>query len=55
MGGISLALMVPAHLSVPLIAGRGIGSETCGVGDGFPSDDPRFDSDNILHEFYIDM
>ena len=32
--------MVPAHLSVPLIAGRGAGTETCGIDSVFPPDDP---------------
>ena len=31
--------MVPAHLSIPLITGRGTGTETCGIDGVFPADD----------------
>ena len=38
-GGIPLTLMVPAHLSIPLITGRGTGTVTCWIGGVFPPDD----------------
>ena len=38
-GGSPLTPMVPAHLSIPLITGRGTGTETCRIGSAFPSDD----------------
>ena len=39
VGGGPLTPMVVAHLSIPLIAGRGTGTETCGIGSVFPADD----------------
>ena len=38
-GGSPLPPLVPAHLSSPLITGRGTGTETCGIGGVFPPDD----------------
>ena len=38
------------HISVQLITGRGIGPETCGVGDVFSPDDLWY-----LHEFCVDI
>ena len=34
--------MVPAHVSIHLIIGRGIGTETCGMGSVIPPDDIGF-------------
>ena len=31
--------MVKAHVSIPLIICRGTGTETCGTGSVFPTDD----------------
>ena len=44
-GGSSLTAMVPAHLSVPLITSRWIGTETCRVSDVIPADYLWFGSD----------
>ena len=38
-GGTPLTPMVPAHLSIPLIIGRGTCTKTCGIGRMFPLDD----------------
>ena len=38
-GGSPLTPMVPAHLSIPLISGRGTVTETCGIGCVVPPDD----------------
>ena len=38
-GGTPLTPMVPAHLSIPLITGRGTCTKTCGIGRMFPPDD----------------
>ena len=38
-GGSPLTPMLPAHLFIPSITGRGIGTETCGIGSVFSPDD----------------
>ena len=39
-GGNSLSPVMLAHLSIPLITVRGIGTATCVIGNVFPPDDP---------------
>ena len=43
--GSSLIPTMPGHLFSPLITGRGIGTETCGLGEVVPSEDLWFGSD----------
>ena len=38
-GGSPVTPMVPACFPIPLITGRGTGTETCGIGSVFPHDD----------------
>ena len=60
MEGSSLIVMVLSHLSAPLITGRGIGTETFGVGDVFSPDDVWFASDTytncaLIYDLHLEV
>ena len=57
-GGIHLNPMVSAHLHIPLISGRGTGTETCVIGSVFPPDDLWIDLDTytnctVIYDFLL--